>query len=117
MSEVPAVEERGIVECLFEPRKAKLLQRVTTRPPGRVPREAGDRVYRARSGYLSIEDPTTGTAGCCAHAESGHATAAPPSAASNSRRPMVTVIRQRYHATSEAGMDSNVTCTCPRSCV
>src|SRR5262245_50479345 len=35
----------------------------------------------------------TGTFGCCARAASGHATAAPPSAASNSRRPMVTVIR------------------------
>ena len=30
---------------------------------------------------------------CCARAESGHAAAAPPSAASNSRLPMVTVIR------------------------
>ena len=30
---------------------------------------------------------------CCARAASGHATAAPPSAVSNSRRPMVTVIR------------------------
>src|SRR5262245_22891411 len=30
---------------------------------------------------------------CCARAASGHATAAPPSAASNSRRPMVTVMR------------------------
>jgi len=30
---------------------------------------------------------------CCARAASGHATAAPPSAASNPRRPMVTVIR------------------------
>jgi hypothetical protein len=36
--------------------------------------------------------PTTGMAGCCARAASGHA-AAPPSATSNSRRPMVTVIR------------------------
>src|SRR5215475_7507745 len=34
----------------------------------------------------------TGIAGCCARAASGHVTAAPPSAASNSRRPMVTVI-------------------------
>src|SRR5262249_9293215 len=33
------------------------------------------------------------TFACCARAASGHATAAPPSAASNSRRPMVTVIR------------------------
>ena len=32
-------------------------------------------------------------AGCCARAASGHAATAPPSAASNSRRPMVTVIR------------------------
>jgi len=31
--------------------------------------------------------------GCCARAASGHAAARPPSAASNSRRPMVTVIR------------------------
>src|SRR6516225_4098154 len=30
---------------------------------------------------------------CCARAASGHAATAPPSAASNSRRPMVTVIR------------------------
>ena len=31
--------------------------------------------------------------GCCPRAATGHAAAAPPSAASNSRRPMVTVIR------------------------
>ena len=45
---------------------------------------------------------------CCAHAARGHEAAAPPSAASNSRRPMVTVIRpsharcvrERYHTTS-----------------
>ena len=37
-------------------------------------------------------NPITGIAGCCARAASGHA-AAPPSAASNSRRPMVTVMR------------------------
>src|SRR5262249_11963428 len=38
--------------------------------------------------------PTRGVlAGCCARAASGHATAAPPSAANNSRRPMMTVIR------------------------
>ena len=30
---------------------------------------------------------------CCARAASGHAAAAPPSATSNSRRPIVTVIR------------------------
>src|SRR5262249_47988690 len=39
--------------------------------------------------------------GCCARAASGH-TAAPPSAASNFRRPMVTVIRpSRARAPSE----------------
>src|SRR5215831_19342672 len=38
-------------------------------------------------------DPITGIARCCARAASGHATAAPPRAASNFRRPMVTVIR------------------------
>src|SRR5215813_2309791 len=37
--------------------------------------------------------PTTGIADCCARAASGHAAVAPPSAASNSRRPRVTVIR------------------------
>src|SRR5215471_3793179 len=36
--------------------------------------------------------PITGIADCCARAASGHA-AAPPSAANNSRRPMVTAIR------------------------
>src|SRR5215471_16189439 len=35
----------------------------------------------------------TGAVGRCARATSGHIAAAPPSAASNSRRPMVTVIR------------------------
>src|SRR5215467_15961255 len=40
-----------------------------------------------------LRNPITGIAGCCARAASGNATAAPPSAASNSRRPMVTVIR------------------------
>ena len=35
--------------------------------------------------------PITGVA-CCARAASGHATAVPPSAASNSRRPMVTAM-------------------------
>ena len=39
-----------------------------------------------------LRNPITGIAGCCARAASGHA-AAPPSAVSNSRRPMVTVIR------------------------
>src|SRR6516162_3231096 len=37
--------------------------------------------------------PTTGSAGCCARATCGHIAAAPPSATSNSRRPIVTVIR------------------------
>jgi hypothetical protein len=36
--------------------------------------------------------PTTGIAVCCARAASGHATAAPPSLAISSRRPMVTGI-------------------------
>jgi hypothetical protein len=38
-------------------------------------------------------DGVTGIAACCARAASGRAVATPPSAASNSRRPMVTVIR------------------------
>src|SRR5262249_20580167 len=42
-------------------------------------------------GNPALTKPTTGIA-CCARAASGHA-AAPQSAASNSRRPMVTVIR------------------------
>src|SRR5262249_8110636 len=42
---------------------------------------------RTRRGRIGI------FATCCARAPSGHATTAPPSATSNSRRPMVTVIR------------------------
>src|SRR5262249_39757725 len=38
-------------------------------------------------------NPATGIAVCCVRTASGHAAAAPPSAASNFRRPMVTVIR------------------------
>src|ERR1700730_554424 len=38
-------------------------------------------------------NPRRSILGCCARAASGHEAAAPPSAASNSRRPMVTVIR------------------------
>jgi hypothetical protein len=34
------------------------------------------------------KNPTTGIAGCCARAASGHATAAPPSSVMNSRRLM-----------------------------
>jgi hypothetical protein len=49
--------------------------------------------------------------GCCARAANGHATDAPPSAAINSRRPMLTgmcpslcgccLVRGRYHAASK----------------
>ena len=49
------------------------------------------------SASVSGNDPSTPMrrvpSGCCAPAASGHATAAPPSATSNSRRPMVTIIR------------------------
>src|SRR5262249_39895329 len=48
------------------------------------------------SGDLALRYPITGIAGCCARAASGHVAAAPPSAASNSRRPMVTVIRPSH---------------------
>src|SRR5215471_5246503 len=50
MSEVPAVEERGIVDCLLTPRKAKLLQRVTIRPR---PRPAGAIEYTGRAADIS----------------------------------------------------------------
>jgi hypothetical protein len=33
-----------------------------------------------------LRNPTTGIAGCCARAASGHAAAAPPSSVMNSRR-------------------------------
>src|SRR5262245_12491558 len=49
------------------------------------------------SGSSAVEAKSTPTrrirSPCCARAASGHAAAAPPSAASNFRRPMVTVIR------------------------
>ena len=35
---------------------------------------------------LRVDEPITGIAGCCAHAASGHDTAAPPSSDMNSRR-------------------------------
>jgi hypothetical protein len=44
------------------------------------------------SGERALMNAITGIAGCCARAASGHAAAAPPSAAINSRRPMVTGI-------------------------
>src|SRR5262245_29462114 len=47
----------------------------------------------ASSGEPTVRNPTTGIAACCACAAIGHAALAPPSAASNSRLPMVTVIR------------------------
>jgi hypothetical protein len=50
---------------------------------------------------------------CCAHAASGHA-AAPPSAASNSRRPMVTVIRPS-RARCVKGTISRRECAVPNS--
>src|SRR5262249_52124326 len=45
------------------------------------------------TGMLAPRSAVCGIAGCCARAVSGHAPTALPSAASNSRRPMVTVIR------------------------
>jgi hypothetical protein len=47
---------------------------------------------------------------CCARAASGHATAPPPNAASNVRRPMVTVMRPS-RARVRKGND-----TTPRAC-
>src|SRR5262249_47996723 len=47
---------------------------------------------RLASRSVPLSKPITGIAVCCARAASGHATAV-PSAASNSRRPMVTVMR------------------------
>jgi len=44
-------------------------------------------------GVSLLRNPITGIAGCCPRAASGHVAAAPPSAANNSRRPMLTVIR------------------------
>jgi hypothetical protein len=43
-------------------------------------------------GVAAPKNPMVGTFACCARAPSGQ-TVAPPSAASNSRRPMVTVMR------------------------
>src|SRR5262249_22039695 len=53
------------------------------------------RFHRAVCDYFTLggQLKTCGNSACCAHTASGHATAEPPSAASNSRRPMVTVIR------------------------
>src|SRR5262245_40398197 len=45
------------------------------------------------SGDARFKYPITGTADCCPRAASGHAAATLPNATSNSRRPMVTVIR------------------------
>src|SRR4051794_23962075 len=39
-------------------------------------------------GDLPLTNPTTGIAGCCARAPTGHAAAAPPSSVRNSRRLM-----------------------------
>src|SRR5262249_14260208 len=90
MSEVPAVEERGIVDCLLTPRKAKLLQRVTIRPR---PRPAGAIEYTGRAADISplrTRPPVPPAAAPMPKA----ATRPPrPSAASNSRRPIVTVMR------------------------
>ena len=43
---------------------------------------------RIASGDAPLRNPITGIAGCCARAASGHATAAPPSSVTNSRRLM-----------------------------
>jgi len=37
---------------------------------------------------VTLRNPITGVAGCCARAASGQAAAAPPSVAKNFRRPM-----------------------------
>src|SRR5262249_47504078 len=47
-----------------------------------------------------LRKPTTGTAGCCARAENGHPTAAPPSSVMNSRRPIIRSPRRQVRAAS-----------------
>ena len=50
---------------------------------------------------VAAENPTTGIAGCCARAASGHAAAAPPSSVMNSRR-IIRSPRRRARAGSAA---------------
>src|SRR5262249_8793768 len=64
---------------------------IQPRPRGRC--TGGATIGLCPAGVLAPRKPMVGSfPGCCARAASGHA-AAPPSAASNCRRPMVTVIR------------------------
>jgi hypothetical protein len=63
-----------------------------------LPHRAGSLLHLPRDGFgtlgiagidehTALRKPITGIAGCCAPPLNGHAVAAPPSAASNSRRP------------------------------
>ena len=45
-------------------------------------------MYAKPAAGVLLRNPITGIAGCCARAASGHAAAAPPSSAMNSRRLM-----------------------------
>src|SRR5262249_52832809 len=67
--------------------------RPSANPVSPKPPRNADTRCAAGSGEPASIYPIIGTFVCCARAVSGHAAAAPPSAASNSRRPMVTVIR------------------------
>src|SRR6202043_3501541 len=60
-----------------------------TKPVSARPRRKSARTSTESTGDLALKYPTTGIAGCCARAVSGHV-AALPSAAINSRRPMLT---------------------------
>src|SRR5262249_22184928 len=62
----------------------------STNPASFRPCRKGSTIYAKPVAGVLLRNPTTGIAGCCARAASGHAATAPPSAAINSRRPMVT---------------------------
>ena len=62
---------------------------------------SGSGQLRPVVGNVASDETCTVTTSCCARAASGHATAAPPSATSNFRRPVVTVIRPSRSARTQ----------------
>jgi hypothetical protein len=66
--------------------------RPSTKPDCARPWRNPSSILALRSGEPVCRKPITGIATCCARAASGHAAAAPPSAAINFRRPILTGI-------------------------
>src|SRR6266481_7782242 len=74
----------------------------STKPASLRPARKAANRWATDSADEGLRNPTTGIAGCCARAESGHTIAAPPRSVINARR-LIVIFRNSGGHISEAG--------------